>query len=55
MKQVFAVSLESETIKKIREAARKGHFRNHSHVVEEAVKNLLREEGRYKENDITDN
>ena len=37
MKQVFTVSMDEETVKKIREYTRKSSFRNKSHVVEEAV------------------
>jgi Arc/MetJ-type ribon-helix-helix transcriptional regulator len=37
MKQVFTVSMDEETVRKIREYARKSSFRNKSHVVEEAV------------------
>ncbi len=42
MKQVFAVSLDTQTIQMIRHAGRHGPFRNNSHVVEEAVNSLLR-------------
>lgn len=38
MKHVVAVSLDEETIKKIREMLRKSSYRNRSHVVEEAIK-----------------
>lgn len=41
MKHVFTVSLDIETVAKIREAARLGKFRNKSHLVEEAVKEFL--------------
>jgi len=44
MKQVFTVSLDEETVRKIREFARKSSFRNKSHLVEEAVKKFLEKE-----------
>ncbi len=37
MKHVVSVSLDQETIEKIREILRKSSFRNKSHVVEEAI------------------
>ena len=40
MKHIVSVSLDEETIVKIREILRKSTFRNKSHVVEEAVKKL---------------
>ena len=40
MKHVVSVSLDEETIVKIREILRKSNFRNKSHVVEEAVKKM---------------
>ena len=41
MKHVFTVSLDIETVAKIREAARVGKFRNKSHLVEEAINKFL--------------
>ena len=40
MKHVVSVSLDEETIVKIREILRKSTFRNKSHVVEEAIRKL---------------
>ena len=37
MKHVVSISLDQETIEKIREILRKSSFRNKSHVVEEAI------------------
>jgi len=41
MKHVMSISIEPETIVKIREILRKGNFRNKSHVVEEAVRKFF--------------
>jgi len=41
MKHIVSVSLDEETVFKIREILRKGSFRNKSHVVEEAVKKMF--------------
>ena len=41
MKHVFTVSLDLETVAKIREASRLGKFRNKSHFVEEAINEFL--------------
>ncbi len=41
MKHVVSVSLDEDTIIKIREILRKGSFRNKSHVVEEAVNDFF--------------
>lgn len=40
MKHIVSVSLDTETVEKIREILRTSPFRNKSHVVEEAVKRL---------------
>lgn len=40
MKHVVSVSLDEETISKIRDILRKKPFRNKSHVVEEAVRKM---------------
>lgn len=40
MKHIMSISLDEETIVKIRECLRAGSFRNKSHVVEEAVKKM---------------
>ncbi len=40
MKQVFTVSLDEETVKRVR-AAYRGRFRNKSHRVEEAILKFL--------------
>ncbi|MBT4539914.1 ribbon-helix-helix protein, CopG family [Candidatus Woesearchaeota archaeon] len=42
MKHVFTVSLDIETVAKIREAARSSRYRNKSHLVEEALKDFLK-------------
>ena len=42
MKHVFTVSLDIETVAKVREAARLGRFRNKSHLVEEALNDFLK-------------
>ncbi|MFC1691272.1 ribbon-helix-helix domain-containing protein [Nanoarchaeota archaeon] len=41
MKQVFTISIDEELVQKIRQTARKGLFRNKSHLVEEAIKRFL--------------
>lgn len=41
MKHVVSVSLDEETIVKIREMRRESSFRNKSRVVEEAVKRMF--------------
>ena len=46
MKHIVSVSLDEETIIKIRELLRNNSLRNKSHVVEEAVKRFWRGEGR---------
>ena len=38
MKNIASVSLDEDTIVKIREILRKSSFRNKSHVVEEAIR-----------------
>ena len=38
MKHIVSVSLDEETIAKIREILRNSSFRNKSHVVEEAIR-----------------
>jgi len=43
MKQVFTISLDEELAAKIREKAREMHFRNKSHLVEEAIQKLIEE------------
>ncbi|MBS3098422.1 ribbon-helix-helix protein, CopG family [Candidatus Woesearchaeota archaeon] len=45
MKQVFSVSLDEKTIAKIHEILEDSSFRNKSHLVEEAIKKFLRENG----------
>ena len=42
MKHKLSISVDEETIVKIREAMRKGKFRNKSHAFEYAVKEVLR-------------
>ena len=42
MKHIFTVSLDIETVAKIREHARLGRFRNKSHLVEEALNEFLK-------------
>jgi len=44
MKHVVSVSLDEETIVKIREMLRNSNYRNKSHVVEEAVKRFCENE-----------
>lgn len=44
MKKKISVSMEEELITEIEEKAKKGIFRNKSHLVEFAVNKLLREE-----------
>ena len=44
MKQVFTVSMDEKTVRKIREYTRKSSFRNKSHVVEEAVLRFMENE-----------
>jgi Arc/MetJ-type ribon-helix-helix transcriptional regulator len=46
MKHIISVSLDEETIIKIREVLRNSSLRNKSHVVEEAVKKMWEGEGR---------
>lgn len=46
MKHVVSVSLDEDTIKKIRQLLREKPFRNKSHVVEEAVKELFGGDGK---------
>jgi metal-responsive CopG/Arc/MetJ family transcriptional regulator len=41
MKQVFTISLDEELAAKIREKTRELHFRNKSHLVEEAIIEFL--------------
>jgi Arc/MetJ-type ribon-helix-helix transcriptional regulator len=41
MKHVVSVSLDEDTIVKIRQLLRERPFRNKSHVVEEAVKTMF--------------
>jgi predicted transcriptional regulator len=41
MKQVFTISLDEDLAAKIREKARTLHFRNKSHLVEEAIIEFL--------------
>jgi len=43
MKQVFTISLDEELAAKIREKTRTLHFRNKSHLVEEAIIEFLGE------------
>jgi len=43
MKQVFTISLDEELAAKIREKTRELHFRNKSHLVEEAIQKLIEE------------
>ena len=45
MKFKTSVSFDEETIVAIRELVRTGVFRNKSHVVEYAIKKLIRENG----------
>ena len=40
MKKIMSISLDEETILKIREILRNSSLRNKSHVVEEAIKKL---------------
>jgi hypothetical protein len=42
MKHVVSISLEEDTILKIRERLRNSIFRSKSHLVEEAIKEFLR-------------
>jgi len=42
MKFKTSVTFDEDTIYGIRELVRSGHFRNKSHVVEYAVKNLIK-------------
>ena len=44
MKQKVSISIEEETIRKIKEKLVEGTFRNKSHLVEFAVIKLLKEE-----------
>ena len=46
MKHVISVSLDENTIIKLREILRNSSLRNKSHVVEEAVKKFWKGEGR---------
>ncbi|MBR9691934.1 hypothetical protein GOV06_04050 [Candidatus Woesearchaeota archaeon] len=46
MKHIVSVSLDEDTIVKIREILRNSSLRNKSHVVEEAVKKFWEGEGR---------
>ena len=43
MKKVFAISIDEELAKKIKECAENSPFRNASHLVEEAIKRFLEE------------
>ena len=45
MKHRLTISVDEETILKVRESLREGHFRNKSHVFEYAV-NKLCDEGK---------
>jgi Arc/MetJ-type ribon-helix-helix transcriptional regulator len=44
MKHKLSITMDEETIIKIREAIREGDFRNKSHAIEYAVKKLLKKE-----------
>ncbi len=44
MKHKLSITMDEETIIKIREAIREGSFRNKSHAIEYAVKRLLEKE-----------
>ena len=46
MKHVISVSLDENTIIKLREILRNSSLRNKSHIVEEAVKKFWKGEGR---------
>ena len=40
MKERISATVESETLKSIEEILKKGKYRNKSHVIESAIKNL---------------
>ena len=44
MKQKLSISIEEELIKQLEEALAEGKFRNKSHVLEYALRQLLKEE-----------
>lgn len=44
MKHKVSISVDEETIIKIREAMREGRFRNKSHAFEYAIKEVLKDE-----------
>ena len=41
MKHKISVSLDSETLEKIREGVRSGYFRNRSHAIEYSINKVL--------------
>jgi len=43
MKHIMSISLDEETIIRMREVMRKGPYRNKSHVVEEAIRRMADE------------
>lgn len=45
MKLKISISVEEDTINKIRESVRKGRFRNRSHAFEYALNHILEEVG----------
>ena len=44
MKHKLSISVDEETILRIREAMREGRFRNRSHAFEYAIKEVLKEQ-----------